>query len=224
MLEKCLAETDPETTDRGRRRPRPARRRDPEGTDVVDAAPRMPTPEPTITDEDRRLLTAVVNLAEHAGKPVKPLIVPTNEPIAALVHAARALGATELILGPSDTEAPDDQLDQSPLLDQRLRGRPRPLTIRVLGKDRDTRRDIAGGSQIPPAPTTTMGRRHDRWPNRGRTWDRPEPPPRFRVAGPEFDRRSSLARGMDRVPPRRRPRSTLIPSEAWKIRHQEKWQ
>ena len=67
MLEKCLAETDPETTDV-----------------VVMTASVVPKGsadfQPTITDYDRQLLTAVVNLAEHAGKPVKPLIVPTNEP------------------------------------------------------------------------------------------------------------------------------------------------
>ena len=57
MLERCLAETDPETTEV-----------------VVMTASVLPQGsgdfEPAITDQDRQLLTAVVNLAEHAGKPV----------------------------------------------------------------------------------------------------------------------------------------------------------
>src|SRR5512135_3799044 len=55
MLEKCLSETDPETTDV-----------------VVMTANVLPPASddltPAITDQDRALLTAVVNLAEHAGK------------------------------------------------------------------------------------------------------------------------------------------------------------
>ena len=99
MLEKCLAETDPETTDV-----------------VVMTATVLPHGsadfQPTITDEDRQLLTAVVNLAEHAGKPVKPLIVPTNEPFFALTQTAKTIGAQELIMGASNKFDPDDQLDQ----------------------------------------------------------------------------------------------------------------
>ena len=38
-------------------------------------------------------MTAVVNLAEQAGKQVKPLIVPTNKPFYALTRTARTIGA-----------------------------------------------------------------------------------------------------------------------------------
>ena len=137
MLEKCLAETDPETTDV-----------------VVMTANVLPQGSadlrPSVTDEDRQLLTAVVNLAEHAGKPVKPLIVPTNEPFFALARTAKAIGAQELIMGASNKFDPDDQLDQVALYWLNVcKAQPEPLTIRVLGKDRDVRLDIAGGSQIP---------------------------------------------------------------------------
>src|SRR5512135_481298 len=106
--------------------------------------------QPTITDADRALLTAVVNLAEHAGKPVKPLIVPTNEPVYALTRTAHTIGAQELIMGLSNKFDPDVQLDQVALYWLNIcTGDPLPLTIRVLGKERDVRLDIAGGSQIP---------------------------------------------------------------------------
>jgi amino acid transporter/nucleotide-binding universal stress UspA family protein len=137
MLERSLAETDPETTDV-----------------VVMTATVIPQGSddftPTISKLDRQLLTAVVNLAEHAGKPVKPVIVPTNEPFYALTRTARTIGAQELIMGPSNKYRAEDQLDQVALYWLNVCGpTPEPLSIRVLGKERDVRLDIAGGSQIP---------------------------------------------------------------------------
>ncbi len=137
MLERCLAETDPETTEV-----------------VVMTATVLPKgsedARPTISEADRQLLTAVVNLAEHAGKPVKPLIVPTNEPFFAMARTAKTIGGQELIMGPSNKYRPEDQLDQVALYWLNVCGtKPEPLSIRVLGKDRDVRLDIAGGSQIP---------------------------------------------------------------------------
>ncbi len=87
MLERCLAETDPETTEV-----------------VVMTASVLPPGsgdlKPMITDNDRQLLTAVVNLAEHAGKPVKPVIVPTNEPFFAMTLTAKTIGARRAHHGP----------------------------------------------------------------------------------------------------------------------------
>jgi amino acid transporter len=154
MLEKCLVETDPDTTEIvvvTAHAPPPGGPT--EETDVLDAAHPTPPPEPRLTDDDRRLMTAVVNRSELAGKPIKPMVVLTEEPIAALIQVVRALGATELILGPPDTEAPDAQLDQfAARWSDACGARSTPLTIRVIGKESDTRREIAGGSQIPPAP------------------------------------------------------------------------
>jgi len=140
MLEKCLAETDPENTDV-----------------VVMTAHVLPTRGssdlmPSVTEHDRELLTAVVKLAESAGKPVKPLIVPTNEPIYALTRTAKIIGAQELILGLSNKYDPTDQLDQVALYWLNLcDAKPEPLTIRVMSKDRDVQLEIAGGSRIPRA-------------------------------------------------------------------------
>ena len=137
MLKHCLDETDPETTDV-----------------VVMTATVLPLGsgdlEPAITVRDRQLLTAVVNLAEHAGKPVKPVMVPTNEPFLTIARTAKTISTQELIMGQSNKYRPEDQLDQvANLLVQRLGATPEPLSIRVLAKDRDVRLDIAGGSQIP---------------------------------------------------------------------------
>ena len=53
-------------------------------------------------------------------------------------------------MGPSNKFRPEDQLDVVALYWLNVCGAtPEPLSIRVLGKDRDVRLDIAGGSQIP---------------------------------------------------------------------------
>ena len=108
----------------------------------------------------------MVTLAEHAGKPVKPLIVPTNEPFYALAQTAKTIGAQELIMGPSNKFRPEDQLDAVALYWLNVCGaKPEPLSIRVLGKDRDVRLDIAGGSQIPkPGAAAAESARHPRRP------------------------------------------------------------
>ena len=122
MLERCLAETDPETTEV-----------------VVMTASVLPPGsgdlKPMITDHDRQLLTAVVNLAEHAGKPVKPAIVPTNEPFFAMTLTAKTIGAQELIMGPSNKYRPEDQLDFSrALLDESLRRQARAAVDSGFGQ------------------------------------------------------------------------------------------
>jgi amino acid transporter len=137
MLEKCLNETNVDTTDV-----------------IVMTASVLPQgsadKSAPITDEDRTLLTAVVTLAEHSGKPVHPLIVPTNEPFFAMTQTAKAIGAQELIMGASHKFDPDAQLDQVAFYWMQVcHEKPTPLTIRVLGRDRDARLDVAGGSQIP---------------------------------------------------------------------------
>jgi hypothetical protein len=105
-----------------------------------------------IGDKDSKLITAVVNRAELTGKPVKPVVILTDESLTALLRATKDVGATELILGNDRTDTPEAQLDKSVALWQALfNDPPTRLTVRVIGKDLDHRRDIAGGSQIPLA-------------------------------------------------------------------------
>ena len=63
-------------------------------------------------DNDREVLTRVVNLAEEAGKQVYPLVIPTNNPLYAIATAARDLGAAEVVLGASEKSGSDVQLEQ----------------------------------------------------------------------------------------------------------------
>ena len=57
-------------------------------------------------------MTAVVERAEKSGKEVMPLIVPTNNPLYAVVRTAKDLQVQELIVGVSNKNTADEQLDQ----------------------------------------------------------------------------------------------------------------
>jgi amino acid transporter/nucleotide-binding universal stress UspA family protein len=138
MLEKALAETDPLTTD------------------VIVMTAKQATPgefqpqNPDLDVYDQQLMTAVVDRAERAGKEVKPIIVPTNNPLYAVLNTARELRANELVMGASNKYTADEQLEQIGFYWVSMQeGEPRPLTVRILGRDRDVYLDLNGGSRIP---------------------------------------------------------------------------
>jgi amino acid transporter len=139
MLEKALAETDPETTS------------------VVVMTAKVMAPgegnkaEPADLDTyDERLMTAVVDRAERAGKQVRPLIVPTNNPLHAVLKTAQDLQVQELVMGASNKYTADEQLEQIGFYWINLHGgETPPLTVRILGRDRDVYLDLGGGNRIP---------------------------------------------------------------------------
>ena len=68
--------------------------------------------ETTIDDTDRELLTKIVTVAEHVGKQVYPVVLPTNNPLYAIASTARDLGANEIVLGVSEQMHAEMQLEQ----------------------------------------------------------------------------------------------------------------
>ena len=138
MLEKALQETDPETT-----------------STIVMTAKVLPigseqTDLQELDQYDRELMTGVVSLAERIGKEVKPLIVPTNNPLHAVLATARDLHANELVMGASNVYTADAQMEQIAFYWINLHGgNPRPLTVRILSRERDVYLDLAGGNRIP---------------------------------------------------------------------------
>jgi hypothetical protein len=99
---------------------------------------------------DQELMTAVVNRAETIGKEVKPLIMPTNNPLFAIVNTAKTLAVQELILGTSNKFIADDQLEQIAFYWMNVcEGRIEPLTVRLLSSRRDAYLDLGGGNRIP---------------------------------------------------------------------------
>jgi amino acid transporter len=135
MLEKALVETDPETTDLIVMTAK-----------VAEAMARGAN----LNTYDQQLMTAVVQRTELAGKQVKPLIVPTNNPLYAVLRTADELDAQEVILGASNKYTAEEQLDQVALYWLSMHaGQPAPLTVRVLGRNLDLYFDLGGGSRIP---------------------------------------------------------------------------
>ncbi len=137
MLERALAETDPDSTDV-----------------VVMTAKTTPADGPQdaghLDNFDQKLMTAVVERAERAGKKVTPLIVPTNNPLYAVMNTARSLGVQELVVGASNKFTTEEQLDQMAFYWISLNaGESPPITIRVLSREWDFYYDIGGGNRIP---------------------------------------------------------------------------
>jgi len=139
MLEKALAEADPDTT-----------------AVVVMTAKVLPVGDaPTngnldLDAYDQQLMTAVVDKAEHAGKQVKPLIVLTNNPLHAVLQTAAKLQVNEVVMGASNKYAADEQLEQIAFYWISMHhGTPTPLTVRILAAGRDMALDLGGGNRIP---------------------------------------------------------------------------
>jgi amino acid transporter/nucleotide-binding universal stress UspA family protein len=147
MLEKALAESDPNTTD----------------VVVMTAKVTVPGGETgtgrlDLDTYDQQLMTAVVDRAERAGKKVRPLIVPTNSPLHAILRVAKEIKAQEVVVGASNKFSAEEQLDQIAFYWISLHdGRPPGLTVRVLSRDRDVYFDVEGGNRIPK-----FGERHAR--------------------------------------------------------------
>jgi amino acid transporter len=156
-LETCLIETDPATTDllviASHTTAEAGPYGDPEQAVAIFAAPRTTdSPDPPLGHHDSKLMTAVVNRAEVAGKPVQPVVILADDPQSALFLAVRAVGAKELLQGPSGPEPPDVQVDRLVAIWTKLADdRPPCLTIRLIAEGREERRDISGGTRILPA-------------------------------------------------------------------------
>jgi amino acid transporter len=96
----------------------------------------------SVDDNDREVLTRVVNLAERAGKPIYPLVIPTNNPLYAIATAARDLGATEVVLGTSEKASADVQMEQFALAWGMAGADASPLSgllVRILGAGTEVR-------------------------------------------------------------------------------------
>jgi len=90
-----------------------------------------------LDDNDRLVLTRVVQLAEECGKQVRPLVIPTNNPLFAIATAARDLGAADVILGTSEKSSVDVQMEQFALAwgmaSAQSAAAPQPITLHVIG-------------------------------------------------------------------------------------------
>jgi amino acid transporter len=137
-LDKVLEESDPETTDiiamKAHVRP-------------VGGVSTEPV---RLGQYERELINAVEHHAEVAGKTVIPILVSTNNPIHALLQTAMAIGVQEIIIGTSEKFTPDQQLNLVASGWKNLHpDTSQPLTVRIVGGNRDISLDLDGGSRIP---------------------------------------------------------------------------
>jgi amino acid transporter len=100
QLQKCLQENDAETTDI-----------------IVMHAKILPDKENASVDDSismdqDQLLTEVIKLAEKEGKPVLPIVVPTNNALFAVAQTAAQLGVDEIFLGVSQRYPADYLIEQ----------------------------------------------------------------------------------------------------------------
>jgi nucleotide-binding universal stress UspA family protein len=98
-----------------------------------------------LDDNDREVLTRVVNLAEEAGKRVHPVVLPTNNPLFAIATTAVQLGASEIVMGASGKTSTDVQLEQFAIAwgmataDANV---PREIAVRIIGPETDVRQTV----------------------------------------------------------------------------------
>jgi amino acid transporter len=71
---------------------------------------------PDIEEEERVLFTEVVNISEKIGKPVIPIVVPTNNAFYSIMNVAYSLKVKEIIIGLSAKFKPDIQMQQLALM------------------------------------------------------------------------------------------------------------
>ena len=139
MLDKALTDTDPQTTDVVVM----TAKVEPQGADLPSNLQKLDT-------YDQQLLTAVVNHGEKLGKTVTPLLVPTNNPLHAVLNTAKNLPAQEVLVGASNKYTAEEQLDQIAFYWIHLHdGAPRGLTVHVVSHDRIVSVDLEGGNRIP---------------------------------------------------------------------------
>ena len=76
--------------------------------------------------------------------------MPTNNPLHAVLKTAQDLQVQELVMGASNKYTADEQLEQIGFYWINLHGgETPPLTVRILGRDRDVYLDLGGGNRIP---------------------------------------------------------------------------
>jgi hypothetical protein len=151
LLDKVLEDTNTETTDVIAMH-----------AQVLPPASGYPE-QPRLSIYDQRLMTAVVERAEKEGKAVKPLVVTTNNSLHAILNAAKTLEVQEVILAAVKTfrvpklirraikqTSAGTRLEKVAAYWLTLHGgRPAPLTVHLLSREKDTRFDLSSGSPVP---------------------------------------------------------------------------
>jgi amino acid transporter len=115
------------------------------------------------TDYEQLLFSRVVALAEKAGKHVDLMVVPSPNPLQAIVHAAAQLHAAEIILGRSAVMEPSAQALQIGEAWERLTHKPRhQVQLRVF-ESGGVAHDFVLGAHPPKLDERDVLRIHSLW-------------------------------------------------------------
>jgi hypothetical protein len=98
-----------------------------------------------LDDNDREVLTRVVNLAEEAGKRVHPVALPTNNPLFAIATTAMQLGARQIVMGASEKTSADVQLEQFAIawgMASADANAAREVEVRIIGVENEVRQTV----------------------------------------------------------------------------------
>jgi len=87
----------------------------------------------TMDHDEQKLFTKVLEAAEKHGKTITPMLVVSNDPFYAIVQAAQAVGASEVISGVSAKLSSDAQLERLAMTWGSLQTNGRPVRLRIIG-------------------------------------------------------------------------------------------
>ena len=96
-----------------------------------------------LEDFERELFSAIVNVAENIGKPVIPLVIPTNDAFYAILTVAFELNTEEIVLGLSSTKPPEVQVTQLAVLWGRVDEKgTRSLCVRIIYDNKEYKAEL----------------------------------------------------------------------------------
>ncbi|MBX7247138.1 MAG: amino acid permease [Candidatus Sumerlaeaceae bacterium] len=88
------------------------------------------------TNEQEKLFTKVIELAEKYGEAVVPIVVPSNNSWFAIARTAKDIGAEEILLGKSGRIPEDVQMEQLAIMWSMVAtGKEKPLRFRIISAD-----------------------------------------------------------------------------------------
>jgi hypothetical protein len=130
-LRRCLDENDPDTTDMIVMYAK------------ILADKEAATVEDSISHEQAELFTEVIKVAEREGKPVIPIVVPTNNALFAIAQTAAQLGVDEVFLGASERYPSDYLIEQFAIYWGMVEVGPnQKLMVRAIDAAREVRQEL----------------------------------------------------------------------------------
>lgn len=115
------------------------------------------------TDYEQTLFTRVVAVAEKAGKHVDLIVVPSPQPIQAIVQTAAQLVSAQIIVGGSPVMSPREQALRFGEAWERLPHKPRHQVLLLVAESATTHHEFTLGAHPPTLDPRDVNLIHDLW-------------------------------------------------------------